>query len=80
MNRDLARQVAVGALRASTQLNSLLPLLKAQCDLGEYARLLRGVASVCGHINREILGPVFTEHPDLEKDLEESINKHGAVL
>ncbi len=80
MNRDLARHVATAALRTSTQLTSLLPLLKAQCDPAEYARLLRGVASVCGHISGEILTPVFAEHPDLEKDLEASVDKYGKVL
>ena len=79
MNRDLAKWVATTAVRTSTQLSSLLPPLKTQCDAAEYARLLRSVASVCGHISREILHPVFAEHPDLEKDLEESINKFGQV-
>jgi len=54
-------------------------LLKAQCDSAEYARLLRSIASVCGHITREILDPVFVEHPDLEQDFEDSINKYGKV-
>jgi len=79
MNRDLAKQVATAAVRTSTQLSSLLPLLKAQCDSAEYARLLRSIASVCGHITREILDPVFVEHPDLEQDFEDSINKYGKV-
>ncbi len=79
MNRDLAKQVATAAVRTSTQLSSLLPLLKAQCDAAEYARLLRSVASVCGHITREILHPIFAEHPDLEKDFEDSVNKYGKV-
>lgn len=79
MNPDLAKHVATTAVRTSTQLTSLLPLLKTQCDSAEYARLLRSVASVCGHISREILHPIFAEHPDLEKDLEESINKYGQV-
>ena len=80
MNRDLAKQMATAAVRASTQLGSLLPSLKAECDSAEYARTLRSVASVCGHISREILHPIFTEHPDLEKELEESVDKHGRVL
>lgn len=80
MNRDVAKQVATAAVQASTQLTSLLPTLKAECDSVEYDRLLRSVASVCGHISREILHPVFAEHPDLEKDLEKSVNKHGRVL
>ncbi len=79
MNRDVAKQVATAAVRASTQLTSLLPSLKAECDPVEYARLLRCVASVCGHISREILHPVFAQHPDLEKEFEESVNKSGRV-
>jgi hypothetical protein len=80
MNRDLAKHVATATVSASTQLTSVLPLLKAQCDSTEYARLARGIASACGHIAREILHPIFAEHPDLEKELEESITKYGKVL
>jgi hypothetical protein len=80
MNRDLAKHVATAAVRTSTQLSSLLPLLKTQCDSAEYARLLRSVASVCGHITREILHPIFAEHPDLEKELEASVDTYGKVL
>src|SRR5689334_18293440 len=54
MNRALARDLAITALRASTQLSSLLPDLKEQCDPTEYARLSRSIASVCGHIVNEI--------------------------
>ena len=80
MDRDLAKHLAITTVRTSTQLSSLLPLLKAQCDSAEYARLLRSIASVCGHISREILHPILAEHPDLEKELEESVNKYGKVL
>jgi hypothetical protein len=76
----VAKQAAIAAVRASTQLTSLLPSIKAECDSAEYARLLRNVASVCGHISREILHPIFAQHPDLEKELEESIDKYGKVL
>ena len=80
MNRDLARHIATTAIEASTQLTSLLPLLKGHCDPAEYASQARSIASVGGHITREILHPIFAEHPDLETELEESIKKYGKVL
>jgi len=80
MDRDSAKHVATATVQASTRLTSVLPLLKAQCDSAEYARLLRSIASACGHIAREILHPIFAEHPDLEKEFEESVNRHGKVL
>lgn len=80
MDGDLAKQVATAAVQPSTRLTSVLPLLKAQCDSADYARLLRSIASACGHIAHEVLHPIFAEHPNLEKEFEESINRHGNVL
>ncbi len=80
MDQGLARHVAITTIHLSTELNSLLPILKEHCEAAEYSEFLHSIASVCGHINSVILNPIFTSHPDLQQEIEASIGKYGKAI
>ena len=77
MDRQLARHVVISAFHSMSYLTDLLPILKAHCDPQEFEIFRNAIASVAGNISIDIIGKVFTAHPDLEQEIEENVKKYG---
>ena len=80
MEKALAKYVAAVAIRSSTQLTSLVPLLKGQCDPEEYKTYAIALASAAGHLNTELVNLVFSKYPEIKNEVEDEIKKYGLVL
>lgn len=80
MDKELARHVAVVAFKASSSVASLVPLLKEHCEPGEYEAYAKAIASIAFEIHAELLKKIFSEHPEIEKEIEYKINKYGQLI
>lgn len=81
MDRDLARHIATVTFRAMSDLTGLLPLLKKHCrGRTEYERYAKAIASVTGHASSELLSPIFSTYPEIEKEFDAKIAKYGKLI
>lgn len=79
MNEDIARTFAVVAIKSSSMLTNVLPLLKERCPAAEYEELRNTISAIAGDISIEVLRKVFKAHPALERELDEAI-RHDKPL
>jgi hypothetical protein len=80
MNRSLAKHLARTAFRSGNKLERLLPLLKEDCEAGEYDEYRGAIAMAIFAIQKELLQKVFSAHPTLEEEIESDIRTYGRVL
>lgn len=80
MERELAYHVAMVAFRSSANLNELVPLLRAFCDESEYKIFLESITAVSADISYNILKKIYDEHPGIEQDFEDRIEKYGFLI
>jgi hypothetical protein len=77
MEKDLARQLIRSAFRSSSELQSVLPLLKQQLPPADYKQYALGIASAIDAINQALLDPALAEFPELSQEVEASLKQHG---
>ena len=77
MDEELARIVAVAAMRSSHELGDLIPILKEHCPADVYAELSRGIAASLAEIGAKVLTPVFAAHPLLEREFDRNVERYG---
>jgi len=73
MDKNIARELAVAAIKSSSVLTNLLPSLKDRCRPGEYEEMRKSISGIAADISIEVLHRIFKEHPDLERELDEAI-------
>ena len=80
MDNELARHIAVTAFRSSANMNDLIPLLKEHCSNDEYQVYLEAISAISGDIAYKFLKKIYDEHPDIEKDIDNRIDKYGILI
>lgn len=80
MDKELARHVVVTAIRASTQLGELIPLLRKHCTSREARVYVRAIAGAVGTLGLGIHHRVFAAHPELERHIAREMKKYGRAL
>lgn len=80
MNRELAKHVAVTGFRSMSDVTGLLPLLREHCTADEYEAYRAAITNVAGEIVLHVINPAFAIQPDLEQEIEASINKYSKIL
>jgi hypothetical protein len=80
MEKELARQLIRSAFRSSSELQSVLRLLKQQLNPADYKRHALGIASATDAINQALRNPALAEFPELSQEVEASLKKHGRYL
>jgi hypothetical protein len=80
MEKELARQLIRSAFRSSSELQSVLRLLKQQLPPADYKRYALAIASATDAINQALLNPALAEFPELSQEVEASLKKHGRYL
>jgi hypothetical protein len=76
LDKNLARIVATAAMRSSSELAGLIPLLKIH-DADGCEALGRGIARAIAEIGTEVLRPVFAKFPELEREFNENAQRYG---
>ena len=71
------RTVLRAVFRSATELQDLLPVLKAHCDADEYRVYAVAIASVIAESGQQIINRVMAEHPELEAEVDSAVSKDG---
>jgi hypothetical protein len=77
MDRETAKVIAVAALRSSSELVNLIPILRTVCSDEEYEAWRFKIADTSAQITQGLLSAVLAEHPDLEAELDEHYRRFG---
>ena len=77
MEINLARDVVRTAFRASSELQQLLPRLKAACPEAEYRDLALGIGEAIDRIGVNLIDKAIAAHPSLKDEIDASIKEHG---
>jgi hypothetical protein len=80
MDKELARHVVITAIRASTQLGELIPLLRRHCTAREAHIYVRAIAGAVGTLGLQIHNRVFAAYPELEQHIAREMRKYGRAL
>lgn len=80
MDIDLARQMVRAAFSASGELESMLQAAKSRCPAEEYRDLARGIAAAIDSIGTSLISKAIASHPQLEEEIDKSMNEHGRYL
>lgn len=79
MDRDTARALATAAIKSSSTLTSLLPLLRKNCSATEYDELRKSISTIAGDISIDVLNRAFELHPDLKDEIDAMIRRDGSL-
>jgi hypothetical protein len=77
MDIDTAREMVRTAFRASSELQQLLPALKAACPEPEYRDLALGIAEAIDRIGTNVIDTAIAAHPQLKDEIDASIAQYG---
>lgn len=80
MNVYLARHLIRTAFQNSRNLQELLPLLKAHCDLDEYNAYARDIAAAVDATNVALTNRVVATFPELQQEIEVSLAKYDRYI
>jgi hypothetical protein len=80
MKSELARHIALVAFRSSANLTELVPLIREHCEEHEYQEFLNGISCVAAEIAQQVLRRLYTQHPDIEKEIDRRIEEYGTLI
>lgn len=80
MDEKLARHVVRIAFNAAARLNDLLPLMQPHVTDDEFKTYRTLICSIAARIHLELLNKIFTDFPQLETEMKESIEKYGELI
>jgi fibrillarin-like rRNA methylase len=79
MNKETAEFVARVAFKNASELSKLVPILKDTLAPDEYEKIATSIAKISGLVAKEILFDIFDEHPDIDANLKNTIEKYGKL-
>jgi hypothetical protein len=62
-------------MKSSTELTSLIPVLKENCSEDEYRYYGKILAKISASISLNIINDVFSKFPELKEEVDEQITK-----
>jgi hypothetical protein len=66
IERQCAIDIRELALKAVSDLSSVLEISRQNCSEEEYERFRKGVGLAIGHVQTHVLGTITAEYPDLD--------------
>jgi hypothetical protein len=68
MELDVAQTIRDKALASVADVDAIVWEVKKHCDPDEASKVIRSVGSVVGHIHMDLLQPIYTAFPELDKE------------
>jgi hypothetical protein len=65
MDKNISRDIAAVAEEYGQKLRETLETLRSECTKEEFDRYTGGIGQVLEHLERDMLAPIYREHPDL---------------
>jgi hypothetical protein len=80
VDRDLAKIVLRAIHSGERELANLVPFIKEHCDKDDYERISIAIASVLHDLNVKICQPIYEEHPEVAREIEDRVERFGRVF
>ena len=80
MDRDLAKMILRSTQHSARELANLVPLIKEHCDKEDYERLSNAIATILHDLESLISQPIYQEHPEVAREIEERIERFGRTF
>ena len=80
MDRDLANMILNATHSSERELANLVPFIKEHCDKDDYDRMSIAIATVLHDLDSTIRRPIYQEHPDLEREIEDRVERFGRTF
>ncbi len=77
MDIDLARHFIRSMMKASTEMTSLIPVLKENCSEDEYEYYGKTLAKISASISLDVINDIFSKFPELKEEVDEQITKYS---
>ncbi len=77
MDIELARHFVRSLLKSSSEMTSLIPVLKENCDDEQYDYYGKTLAKISASITFDILNDIFSRFPELKTEVDEQVGKFG---
>ncbi len=76
-DKDMAKHIVRVTQRIFSELEDLRSFLEVHSDPSTYKEYQKTIAAAVETIDGEILGRVFSKHPELKKEKDNKISKYG---
>jgi hypothetical protein len=80
VDRDLAKLILSATYRSGAELAHLVPFIKEHCDKEDYERISIAIATVLHELDSTIRRPIYQEHPDVEREIEDRVERFGRTF
>lgn len=80
MDRDVAKIVLHATHRSGAELANLIPFIKAHCEEADYERMSIAIATVLHDLNSTVQQPIYREHPELEREIDDRVERFGRIF
>jgi heme oxygenase len=80
VDRDVATMILTATHRSGRELADLVPFIKEHCDKEEYERISIAIATVLHDLDATIQQPIYQEHPDVEREIEDRVERFGRTF
>jgi len=79
MNNDSARRIIVAAIKSSSMLTSLSPIMRDLVDIEAYSSLSKRIGSIAFDINEEIIEFILEKHPSLRGEIDMIMERGDSI-
>ena len=80
MDRDVAKLSLSATYRSGRELADLVPFIKEHCDKEDCGWTSIAIATVLHDLDSTIRRPIYQEHPDLEREIEDRVERFGRTF
>ena len=68
MEKDLAEETSLLALKVSSTLDNHLRKLHETCDKEDFEKMRKGIGFVMGYLYTDVMEPLWNMHPELRPE------------
>jgi hypothetical protein len=80
VNHDVAKIILHATHRCGAELANLVPFIKAHCDKADYDRISIAIATVLHDLDSTVQQPIYREHPEIEREIEDRVERFGRTF
>lgn len=80
MDRDVAKMILSATYRGGGELAHLVPFIKEHCTKDDYERISMAIAAVLHEVDSTIRRSIYQEHPDLEREIQDRVERFGRTF
>lgn len=80
MDRDVAKMILRATHSSGRELANLIPFVKEHCNKEDYDRISIAIATVLHELDLTIQQPIYREHPKVEREIQDRVERFGRTF